>query len=110
VRRKINSRNKYSFGSEFAETRHLSGLTVAQAAKIVSRDVRTITDWEAGKQPCPVWATRLLILESRYMDALYGLQRDRGRTGRCVGYGRDTRAANDKNYSAVPSYLELVEL
>ena len=107
---KIKSRNKYCFGSEFATPRDYGGFSVSHAARICCRDVRTINDWEAGKQPCPAWAVRLLTLESRYMDALYGLQADRGRTGFALGRKRATMAANDREYETRQVQLRLVEI
>ncbi|MBF8179091.1 helix-turn-helix domain-containing protein [Herminiimonas contaminans] len=105
---KIKSKNKYSFASEFAATRHFGGFSVTHAAKILGRHERTIEDWESGKQPCPAWALRLLTLESRYMDALYGLQADRGRTGFALGHGRSTMAANDAEFQTHQMQLRLV--
>jgi DNA-binding transcriptional regulator YiaG len=89
------SKNKYCFASEFAAARLEAGFSLAGAAKICGRSVRSITDWEAGRQPVPAWALRLIVLESRYMEALYGLQADRGRTGFALGLQRSTMAAND---------------
>jgi hypothetical protein len=89
------SRNKYCFASEFQFARIEAGFSLAGVCKILSRNLRTVSDWEAGKQPCPAWALRLVILESRYMEALYGLQRDRSRTGFALGARRSTMAAND---------------
>lgn len=107
---KIKSKNKYSFASEFAATRHFGGFSVTHAAKILGRHERTIDDWESGKQPCPSWATRLLMLESRYMDSLYGIQRGRGQTGQAIGHGRSTVAANDQTYETHQVQLRLVEM
>lgn len=105
---KFRSKNKYCFASEFTTTRRFGGFSVTHAAKILGRHERTIDDWESGKQPCPAWALRLLMLESRYMDALYGLQADRGRTGFALGHGRSTIAANDPDYQTHQVQLRLV--
>lgn len=98
-KQKFRTKNKYCFASEFIAARLDAGFSVVNVAKILSRDVRTISDWEAGKKPCPAWALRLVILESRHMDALYGLQRNRSRTGFALGSERTTIPANDAIYS-----------
>lgn len=92
---KIKSRNKFCFASEFEKACEISGFPLDAIAKICCRDQRTIKDWLSGRQPCPSWALRLIVLESRYMDALYGLQRDRS-TGMVF---RDAITANDAAYS-----------
>jgi hypothetical protein len=95
---KIKSRNKFCFASEFIAARQIAGFSLASAAKMCGRNVRTVRDWESGAQPCPAWALRLITLESRYMDALYGLQFDRA-IQCAVGQHRTTIAANDRLYS-----------
>ncbi|WP_211453020.1 hypothetical protein [Collimonas antrihumi] len=98
-KQRIASKNKYCFPSEFFSARLMSGFSVEAAAKITGRHVRTITDWESGKTYCPQWALRLIVLESRYMEALYGLKRDRSRTGRAAELRWSIMAANDRSYS-----------
>jgi hypothetical protein len=101
-KQRIATKNKYCFASEFVSARLMSGFTVDAAAKITGRHVRTISDWEAGKTYCPQWALRLIVLESRYMEALYGLKRDRSRTGRAAELRWSTMAANDSSYRTKP--------
>lgn len=96
--RKIKTRKKFCFASEFVAARILAGFSVQATAQICCRDQRTIRDWESGAKPCPAWAVRLITLESRYMDALYGIQRDRC-TGFALGPTRTTNPANDDLYS-----------
>ncbi|RJG00966.1 hypothetical protein [Noviherbaspirillum sedimenti] len=74
---KIKSKNKFCFASEFEAARLMGGFSVESTAKICCRDSRTIRDWLSGAKPCPAWALRLIVLESRYMDALYRLQTPR---------------------------------
>lgn len=105
---KFRTKNKYSFASEFVATRQIAGFSVRHAGKLLCRHERTIDDWETGKTPCPAWATRLLMLESRYMDALYGLQRDRSRSGNALGTGRTTMAANDREFDQKQLKLHLI--
>jgi hypothetical protein len=108
MRKKIKTRNKFCFASEFVFAREIAGFPLRDAARICCRDIRTIRDWESGKQPCPAWALRLITLESRYMDALYGIQRDRS-TGFALGLTRTTINANDDTYSTqLPLKLVLV--
>lgn len=96
--KKIKTKNKFCFASEFSAARQIAGFPVSAVAKICGRDVRTIKDWESGRKACPQWALRLITLESRYMDALYGLQFDRAI--KCaIGTHRSTMAANDSIYS-----------
>jgi len=103
---KIKSKNKYCFASEFEAARHLSGFSYAQVAKICGRDLKTIKNWESGFKPCPQWALRLIVLESRYMNALYGLQQPREeRQIKIRGYM--THASNDA-YAATWHGLQLV--
>jgi hypothetical protein len=96
--KKIKTKNKYCFASELEAARIIAGFPLHVVAKMCCRDVRTIKDWESGKQPCPAWAVRLITLESRYMDALYGIQRDRC-TGFAEGMYRNPFSANEENYS-----------
>lgn len=98
MRRKIKTKNKYAFGSELESARIIAGFPLRVVAKMCCRDERTIKDWESGKQPCPAWAVRLITLESRYMDALYGIQRDRC-TGFAEGMYRNPFSANDETPS-----------
>jgi hypothetical protein len=98
------SKNKYCFASEFASARLEAGFSISGTANICARSERTIEDWEAGRTPVPAWALRLIILESRYMAALYDLQRDRGYTGNAVKHRKITFAANDHRLlTLVPS-------
>jgi hypothetical protein len=106
-KQRIASKNKYCFPSEFVAARIMGGFSVAAAAKITGRHVRTITNWEAGKTFCAQWALRLIILESRYMEALYGLKRDRSRTGRAAQLGWSLMAANDGVYASGTSIRSL---
>lgn len=76
----------------------MAGFPLHVAAKMCCRSVRTVQDWESGAQPCPAWALRLITLESRYMDALYGLQYDRA-IRYAIGQHRTTMPANDRTYS-----------
>ena len=93
---KKNSKNNYCFPSEFTAACHDAGFSAIAAAKICSRDLRTIKNWEAGRTHVPAWALRLIVLESRYMEALYGLQAtDAGRAGFALGRNRTTTPAND---------------
>lgn len=98
MRPKIKSRNKYCFASEFEKAAEISGFPLPSIARMCGRDLRTIKDWISGRKPCPAWALRLITLESRYMDALYGIQRDRC-TGFALGLHRTTLTANDPIYS-----------
>lgn len=84
---KIKSKNKFCFASEFAAARLMGGFSTRSVAKMCCRDVRTIRDWESGAKPCPAWALRLLVLESRYMDALYSLQAPRAYESMHLGRG-----------------------
>lgn len=108
MRRKKYSSKKYSFGSEFAGMRQFCGLPVDVAAKLVGRSVQTVKAWEAGRIPCPAWATRLLQLESRYMEALYGIQDNRAKAGYCDRHHGAAMASNDAEYSTqIPLKLVL---
>lgn len=73
-RPKIKTKKYFCFASEFEAARRMAGYSLPQVAAICCRDVKTVTNWEAGRKPCPSWALRLITLESRYMHALYGLQ------------------------------------
>ncbi|MFJ2989660.1 helix-turn-helix domain-containing protein [Collimonas sp. NPDC087041] len=106
-KQRIASKNKYCFPSEFSAARLMNGFSVEAAARITGRHVRTIRDWEAGKTFCPQWALRLIVLESRYMEALYGLKRDRSRTGRAAQLGWSMMAANDSMYASGTSIRSL---
>lgn len=97
-KKKIFTKNNSCFASEFIHAREIAGFPQQTAAKICGRSLKTITNWESGKEPCPSWALRLITLESRYMDALYGLQFDRAI--KCaIPPHRTTMAANDRTYS-----------
>jgi hypothetical protein len=76
----------------------LLGWPIEHVAKLLCRDARTVRNYLDGKTPIPAWTVRLMLLESRYMDALYGIQRDRG-TGFALGLHRTTITANDPIYS-----------
>lgn len=89
---KIKSKNKFCFASEFVAARQLGGFSPSSAAKICGRDIRTIRNWESSAQPCPAWALRLIVLESRYMDSLHRLQRARAYESMNLARGM---AAND---------------
>lgn len=94
------SRNNYCFASEFVAARESAGFSLALAAKICARHPRTVSDWEAGKHRCPVWALRLITLQERFAEDLMGLRPDRGRTGLAMGKNRTTLAANDGQFTA----------
>lgn len=94
ARRKM-SRKNFCFPSEFEKACEISGFSLTSIAAICCRDMRTIKNWLSGRQPCPAWALRIVTLESRYMEALYGVQRNRS-TGMVF---RNRITANDATYS-----------
>ncbi|PUA19011.1 hypothetical protein C7W93_03650 [Glaciimonas sp. PCH181] len=99
-KRRISTKNIHCFASAFIHSREMGGFSVAQAAKIMGRHIRTITDWEAGNTYCPKWALRLITLEGRYMTKLYDLDRGRTHVGYCVRRGYPL-PCNDEQYASV---------
>lgn len=99
-KRRISTKNIHCFASAFIHSRELGGISVAKAAQITGRHMRTIKDWEAGKTYCPQWALRLITLEGRYMQKMYDLDYDRTHVGYCVRRGYAI-ACNDDQYTSV---------